>query len=58
LVTAVAPGPMDTSFFYGQESGEAVTYHKAASTLGGLTNIKDIASLVTFLVTDGWLITR
>ncbi|MDR6967307.1 NAD(P)-dependent dehydrogenase (short-subunit alcohol dehydrogenase family) [Flavobacterium arsenatis] len=56
-VTAVAPGPMDTPFFYGQESPEAVAYHKSASALGGLTNIQDIAPLVEFLVTDGWWIT-
>lgn len=56
-VTAVAPGPMDTPFFYGQESAEAVAYHKSASALGGLTDIKDIAPLVEFLVTDGWWIT-
>lgn len=56
-VTAVAPGPMDTPFFYGQESEDAVAYHKSASALGGLTNINDIAPLVEFLVTDGWWIT-
>ncbi|MBV6479198.1 MAG: Glucose 1-dehydrogenase 4 [Ignavibacteria bacterium] len=56
-VTAVAPGPMDTPFFYGQESDDAVAYHKSASALGGLTDIKDIAPLVQFLVTDGWWIT-
>lgn len=56
-VTAVAPGPMDTPFFYGQESEDAVAYHKAAAALGGLTDIKNIAPLVEFLVTDGWWIT-
>jgi Dehydrogenases with different specificities (related to short-chain alcohol dehydrogenases) len=56
-VTAVAPGPMDTPFFYGQETDDAVAYHKSASALGGLTDIKDIAPLVEFLVTDGWWIT-
>lgn len=56
-VTAVGPGPMDTPFFYGQESPEAVAYHKSASALGGLTEIKDIAPLVIFLVTDGWWVT-
>lgn len=56
-VTAVAPGPMDTPFFYGQESTDAVAYHKTASALGGLTDIKDIAPLIEFLVTDGWWIT-
>lgn len=56
-VTAVGPGPMDTPFFYGQESPEAVAYHKSASALGGLTKIEDIAPLVLFLVTDGGWIT-
>ncbi|MDC5135311.1 SDR family oxidoreductase [Acinetobacter baumannii] len=56
-VTTVAPGPMDTPFFYGQESAEAVAYHKSASALGGLTKIEDIEPLVRFLVTDGWWIT-
>ncbi len=56
-VTAVGPGPMDTPFFYGQESPEAVEYHKSASALGGLTKIEDIVPLVKFLVTDGWWIT-
>lgn len=56
-VNAVAPGPMDTPFFYGQESPEAVAYHKSASALGGLTTIEDIVPIITFLATDGWWIT-
>lgn len=56
-VTAVAPGPMDTPFFYGQESEDAVAYHKSASALGGLTDIRDIAPLIEFLVSEGWWIT-
>ncbi len=56
-VTAIGPGPMDTPFFYGQETPEAVAYHKSASALGGLTKIEDIVPLVEFLVTDGWWIT-
>lgn len=61
-VTAVAPGPMDTAFFYGQESKEAVAYHSSAADLSkfsktGLTDIEDIAPLVKFLVTEGWWIT-
>jgi len=55
-VTAVAPGPMDTPFFYGQESKEAVEYHKSGSALGGLTQLEDIVPIVEFLVTDGWWI--
>ena len=61
-VTAVGPGPMDTSFFYGQESEGAQAYHKTAAALSGysktgLTDIEDISPLVKFLVTDGWWIT-
>lgn len=61
-VTAVGPGPMDTPFFYGQESKEAAAYHASAAALSGysktgLTEIQDISPLVKFLVTDGWWIT-
>ncbi|CAN3363651.1 probable NADP-dependent mannitol dehydrogenase [Diutina catenulata] len=56
-VTNVAPGPMDTPFFYGQESDEAVAFHKSQSLNGKLTDIKDIAPIVRFLVTEGWWIT-
>lgn len=61
-VTAIGPGPMDTPFFYGQESPEAVAYHKTAAALSsksksGLTEIEDIAPWVRFLVSDGWWMT-
>jgi NAD(P)-dependent dehydrogenase (short-subunit alcohol dehydrogenase family) len=61
-VNAIGPGPMDTPFFYGQESKEAVEYHSSAAALSkfsktGLTDIEDIAPIVKFLVTDGWWIT-
>lgn len=56
-VNAVAPGPMDTPFFYGQETEDAVAYHKSASALGGLTKIEDIVPIITFLATEGWWIT-
>lgn len=56
-VTSVAPGPMDTPFFYGQETPETVAYLRAASALGGLTDIQHIAPLVKFLVTEGGWIT-
>ena len=61
-VTAVGPGPMDTPFFYGQESKESAAYHSSAAALSpfsksGLTEISDIAPLIKFLVTDGWWIT-
>ncbi len=56
-VTAIAPGPMDTPFFYGQETPERVEYHKSQGMGGRLTHIEDIAPIVTFLATDGWWIT-
>ncbi|GAA1629068.1 MULTISPECIES: SDR family oxidoreductase [Brevibacterium] len=56
-VTAVAPGPMDTPFFYGQETPERVEFHKSQAMGGQLTQIEDIAPIVRFLATDGWWIT-
>lgn len=61
-VNTVAPGPMDTPFFYGQESKDAVAYHSTAAALSafshkGLTDIEDIAPIIQFLVTEGWWIT-
>jgi NAD(P)-dependent dehydrogenase (short-subunit alcohol dehydrogenase family) len=56
-VNTVAPGPMDTPFFYPAESKDSIEYHKSASVNGKLTDIKDIAPIVKFLVTEGWWIT-
>lgn len=56
-VTAIAPGPMDTPFFYGQETPERVAFHKSQAMGNQLTRIEDIAPIVTFLATDGWWIT-
>lgn len=61
-VTAVGPGPMDTAFFYGQESPDAVAYHKTAAALSafsktGLTDIEDVVPFIRHLVSDGWWIT-
>jgi NAD(P)-dependent dehydrogenase (short-subunit alcohol dehydrogenase family) len=61
-VTAIGPGPMDTPFFYGQESAEAQAYHKTAAALSkfsktGLTDIEDIVPYIRFLVSDGWWMT-
>ncbi len=61
-VTAIGPGPMDTPFFYGQESPEAVAYHKTAAALSpftksGLTHIEDVVPFIRFLVSEGWWIT-
>ncbi len=61
-VTAIGPGPMDTPFFYGQESEDAQAYHKTAAALSkfsktGLTDIEDIVPYIRFLVTEGWWMT-
>ncbi|MEO1188652.1 MAG: SDR family oxidoreductase [Pseudomonadota bacterium] len=61
-VTAVGTGPMDTPFFYGQESEEAVAYHQSAAALSpfshtGLTDVEDIVPLIRFLVSEGWWVT-
>jgi NAD(P)-dependent dehydrogenase (short-subunit alcohol dehydrogenase family) len=56
-VNNVGPGPMDTPFFYPAETPDSIAYHKSASMNGRLTDIKDIAPIIKFLVTDGWWIT-
>ena len=61
-VTAIGPGPMDTSFFYPAEGKDAVAYHKTAAALSkfsetGLTDIHDIVPWIRFLVSDGWWMT-
>lgn len=61
-VTAVAPGPMETPFFYGQETDESAAYLQQAADLSkftqtGLTAPEDIVSLVSYLVSDGWWVT-
>ncbi|MBX3743951.1 MAG: SDR family oxidoreductase [Verrucomicrobiae bacterium] len=49
-VNVVAPGPVDTAFFHGQETPEAVAYLSAASPAGRLGRIEDIVPMVEFLV--------
>ncbi|KOS48339.1 hypothetical protein ACN38_g674 [Penicillium nordicum] len=56
-VNNIAPGPMDTPFFYGEESPEAVEFHKANGMGNRLTMVEDIAPIIRFLCTDGAWIT-
>ncbi|OBA78542.1 short chain dehydrogenase [Mycobacterium sp. 1164966.3] len=61
-VVAVAPGPMETPFFYGQETDESAKFNQTAADLSkftetGLTDPVDIVRLIRFLVSDGWWIT-
>lgn len=53
-VNNIAPGPMDTSFFYPAETDDSVAFHKSSSMNGELTKIEDIVPYVKFLLTDGW----
>ena len=55
-VNNVAPGPMDTPFFYPAETDESVAFHRSQAMGGHLTKIEDIAPIVRFLLTDGWWI--
>ncbi|WP_410579480.1 SDR family oxidoreductase [Amycolatopsis sp. lyj-108] len=52
-VNVVAPGPMDTPFFYPQETPERVEFHKSQAMGGRLTKIEDIVPIIRFLATDG-----
>ncbi|GAB2674628.1 SDR family oxidoreductase [Saccharopolyspora gloriosae] len=56
-VNNIAPGPMDTPFFYPQETPERVEFHKSQGLGNQLTKIEDIEPLVRFLATEGWWIT-
>ncbi|WP_243788294.1 SDR family oxidoreductase [Saccharopolyspora gloriosae] len=56
-VNNIAPGPMDTPFFYPQETPERVEFHKSQALGNQLTKIEDIEPLVRFLATEGWWIT-
>ncbi|MGE0279996.1 MAG: SDR family oxidoreductase [Rhizobiaceae bacterium] len=61
-VTAIGPGPMDTSFFYPAEGADAQAYHKSAAALSsfsktGLTDIQDIVPYIRMMVSDGWWMT-
>ncbi|MDT3395190.1 SDR family oxidoreductase [Streptomyces sp. B1866] len=52
-VNVVAPGPMDTPFFYPQETPERVAFHRSQAMGGRLTETEDIVPVVRFLATDG-----
>src|SRR5699024_8480530 len=54
--SAVASVPVDTPFFYRQEGEAAVAFHKSQALHNHLTNIEDIAPIITFLTLDGWWI--
>jgi NAD(P)-dependent dehydrogenase (short-subunit alcohol dehydrogenase family) len=48
-VNTVAPGPIDTPFFHGEENEQSVAYLSAASVAGRLGRIEDIVPMIEFL---------
>lgn len=55
-VNCIAPGPMDTPFFYPEEQEQAVAFHKSQALDGRLTDVHDVAPIVKHLVSDGnWI---
>jgi NAD(P)-dependent dehydrogenase (short-subunit alcohol dehydrogenase family) len=56
-VNTVAPGPLNTSFFYPAETDDATDFHKSMSINGKLGEVKDIVPLVKLLVSPegGWI---
>ncbi|CAM5665525.1 MULTISPECIES: SDR family oxidoreductase [Streptomyces] len=53
-VNTLAPGPMDTPFFYPAEDEDSIAFHKSSAMNGDLTKIEDIVPWVRHLLTDGW----
>ncbi|TMP24379.1 short chain dehydrogenase [Pseudoalteromonas rubra] len=51
-VNVVAPGPIDTAFFHGEENAQSVAYLSAASVLNRLGNIDDVVPMIDFLVSE------
>lgn len=55
-VNSVAPGPMDTPFFYPQEAKGDVEFYKTCALHSRLTKVEDIVPIIRFLVTEGgWI---
>jgi NAD(P)-dependent dehydrogenase (short-subunit alcohol dehydrogenase family) len=51
-VNTVAPGPVDTPFFHGEENEHSIAYLSAASAANRLGQIDDIVPLIEFLVSE------
>lgn len=52
-VNVVAPGPVDTGFFHGEETPESVAYLSAASVANRIGTIDDIIPMIDFLCSPG-----
>jgi NAD(P)-dependent dehydrogenase (short-subunit alcohol dehydrogenase family) len=53
-VNNLAPGPMDTSFFWDAAAPGEDAYSKAQTPYGELTKVENVVPWVRFLLTDGW----
>ena len=51
-VNTVAPGPIDTAFFHGEENEQSVAYLKAASVDNRLGEIRDIVPVIEFIASE------
>ena len=51
-VNTVAPGPVDSAFFHGEENEHSVAYLSQQSPLGRLGRVSDITPLIEFLVSE------
>ncbi|KAF9428450.1 hypothetical protein BGZ94_002327 [Podila epigama] len=52
-VNTIAPGPIDTPFFYGQETPESTKLFASLSVANRLGDVKDIVPLVEFIASPG-----
>jgi NAD(P)-dependent dehydrogenase (short-subunit alcohol dehydrogenase family) len=53
-VNALAPGPMDTSFFWDAAHPGEADFVQSQAMRNQLTQVDDIVPWVRFLLTDGW----
>ena len=51
-VNSVAPGPINTEFFYGQENDESVQFLKSMTPQNRLGEIEDIVPMIEFLASS------
>jgi NAD(P)-dependent dehydrogenase (short-subunit alcohol dehydrogenase family) len=51
-VNTVAPGPIDTAFYHGQETAQSTAYASQASVAKRLGTIEDIVPIVEFLASS------
>lgn len=52
-VNVVAPGPINTEFFHGEENEQSTAFLSSMSVAGRLGEITDVVPLVDFLASDG-----